>query len=416
MSIYPRTIFEVPRIALPAFVVVPRTIGSSAVDIVAEPIEVVISQRGNITHYPQAAVNSALDQEFEVSELDMAITILGSWLNVGIVAAPITVTLSNLGSLQVAVFFSSSALITLTINMGSPEIVTEGVKRGWVKWSNIGSLDFTVGKDNIAGERPLDWKGWVYAIKKLGNKIIVYGENGVSMLAPNENVFGLVPIYGVGLKGKHAVAGDEKIQFFIDNYGRLFSIGEIAMKSSLFESSITPERLDYSEFFNTMINPILSWDKLNNLLYICDGISGYVYSSEDKSLGEGPINITGIDTQDNTLYVVASSTIDNPVFEICTDIYDMGSRKNKTISTIELGTDATDDLFVSIDYRKDKAAEFKTLGWHKVNPNGIANIPCFGVEFRIRVKKTNYEYFELDYIRVNGIVHNYIFQYPYVGR
>ena len=349
--------------------------------------------------------------------------ILGTWLSICIFADPIKVIISIVSDSELAgKMFNTTALIPLTVTIGGggtylvPTMVTTPSKSNWVKWSNIGNLDFTIWKDNIAGERPLDWKGWVYAIKKLGNKVIIYGEGGVSMLAPSNNTFGLLSIHKVGLKGKQAVAGDDKIQFFVDSTGKLYSVGETVMKASLFEASIYPEKLDYSGYLSTMDDLVLSWDGLNRLLYICDGMSGYVYSSDDKSMGTGPINITGIGLLNGSLYAVSSSTITNPIFEICTGIYDMGSRKNKTINSVELGIDVTGDLWVTLDYRKDKAANFVTLPWKKVSPNGITNIPCYGIEFRVRVKRTTYAYFELDYIRVNGIVHDYNFLYPYVGK
>lgn len=428
MSRNPRTIFEVPYIAPPSYGSPQQQLINPLMEIwiEADPIEITTNAYGSMTHFPVAVRNPSLDSIIDCSRLGndglpigitiVTTSILGTWLNVSIVALPIELTATVLGTCIPGILLSSAALIELAVTVGAPEIVTLGGKRNWVKWGNIGSIDFTIWKDNIAGERPLDWKGWIYAIKKLGNKVIVYGEGGVSMLAPSGNTYGLISVYKVGLKGKQAVAGDDRIQFFVDTSGRLFSIGEIAMKSSLFESSITPERLDYSEYLSTMGDIVLSWDGLNNLLYICDGLSGYVYSPDSKSMGSGPINITGIGSQGKITYITAPSTIVNPVFEICTDIYDMGSRKNKTISTVELGTDVTGDLWVTLDYRRDKAAAFKTLDWKRVSPNGITNIPCFGVEFRIRVKRTTYAYFELDYIRVNGIVHDYAFQYPYVGK
>lgn len=420
MSRITSTIFEVPYVVpstglSPTRLVNPPRLWEG-LKIEVEPIVVTLSQRGNISHYPPAAINPALNQAFAVPHFDIVTSVDGLWLNTSINAEPIEVTVSVPGTMIIGKLLNSSSLITVIVSLGSPEMVTVGSKMNWVKWSNIGSLDFTIWKDNIAGERPLDWPGWVYSIKKLGNKAIVYGGGGISMLAPSGNTYGLLPVHKIGIKGKQAIAGDEKTHFFVDNTGVLYSVGEISMKSSMFEASINPTKLGYAEFLSSMIDPILSWDSLNNLLYICDGVLGYVYSSNDKSLGSGPVNITGIGVRSNNLYVTAPETIVNPIFEICTDIYDLGSRKNKTIGTVELGTDVTGDLWVTLDYRRDKAAEFKTLPWHKVSPNGVTNIPCFGVEFRIRVKRTTYAYFELDYIRVNGIVHDYNFLYPYVGR
>ena len=416
----PSTIFEsFPVVHLvpqpPSHIVSPPRL-YKGFEIEAEPIVVTVWQRGNSTVFPPAAINPALNNLINVSSIDVTVSILGSWLNVNKSADPIEVTTSVLGTFIIGKLFSNAALITVEIDLSLPEMTTTGSKMNWVKWSNIGNLDFTIWKDNIAGERPLDWAGWIYSIRKLGNKVIVYGAGGISMLAPSGNAFGLLPIHKVGLKGKQAIAGDDKIQYFVDAIGKLQRLLEVPQKSSLFEQSIVPEELDYSEYLSNMTNPILSWDALNKLLYICDGTSGYIYSQDSNSLGSGPANITGIGLRNNEAYIVSPSTIENPIFEICTDIYDMGSRKNKTITTIELGTDVIGDLWVTLDYRKNKAEEFKTLTWHRVSPNGVTNIPCFGVEFRIRVKRTTYAYFELDYIRVNGIVHDYAFQYPYVGR
>jgi len=361
--------------------------------------------------------NPALDLSLSSDPTILTISITGTWINVSIVASPIIVTVSQLGAFGSGIIASGLIELTLSILPSDSYIhFSEPVKANWVKWSNIGSLDFTIWKDNIAGERPLDWPGWIYSIKKLGNKVIVYGEDGVSMLAPSNNAFGLLSISNIGLKGKQAVAGDDKIHYYVDAIGKLQRLSEIPQKSSIFEQSITPEELDYSEYLSVMTNPALSWDPLNRFLYICDREIGYIYSQDTNSLGSGPAAITGIGLRDNKLYIVSPSTIVNPIFEVCTDIYDMGSRKNKTIYTVELGTDVTGDLWVTLDYRKNKAEDFKTLKWHKVNPSGITNIPCYGIEFRIRVKRTTYAYFKLDYIRINGTIHNYVFQYPYVGR
>jgi hypothetical protein len=275
-------------------------------------------------------------------------------------------------------------------------MTTSASGSNWVKWSDIGHLDFTIGKDNVAGERPMDWKGWVYGIKKLGSKVVVYGQNGVSFLLPSGVVFGLQTIHRIGLKGKHAYCGTDFEHFFLDVEGRLYKVGEGI------------ELLNYSEYLDTLgTSVVMSYDEQNRLIYICDGLVGFIYSIADKSLGTGPINVTGLGSQSGTLTICASSTISTPVFSICTDIYDMGTRKNKTIHSIELGTDQTEELYATIDYRVKKEEAFSTIAWSRVNPNGIAVIPCFGVEFRFRVKLLTYEYIELDYIKVNGVIHNY---------
>jgi len=307
-----------------------------------------------------------------------------------------TATMSILGDF--AGDMAVSGLLTLTLSLlpsGTIPFIS-ATKKNWIKWSDIGELNFTVGKSNVAGERPLDWKGYVYAVKKLRGKPIVYGENGVSFLVPSGIVFGLDTIYRVGLKGKHAVAGDEAKHFFVDAFGQLWKLSD------------GMQFLDYSEYLSTLNDSlVVSYDKLNNLVYICDGSVGYVYDVVTGSLGKCQPNITGLDYQSGVQYVTASATITTDPFEICTDIYDLESRVGKTIFSLEFGTDVTTALYAAIDYRRSKAADFVQTPWYLVSSVGNVNITAYGREFRIRAKTLAYEYFELDYIKVNGVADAY---------
>ena len=383
-----------------------------AINVAADPMVLTTSFKMPIlSHTPPAPRNPELDQTIDLSyEMDsgdgvtyttpfilgITCTILGTWKNVGVSADNVlNITLSIS-----ALYYKGSVWevdpLEITLGAEEPWAYTERPRRNWVKWSNIGSLDFTIWKDNIAGERPMDWKGWAYAILKRGNMVVVYGENGVSILSPAGNAWGLKTIHRIGLKGRGAVCGNDKEHYFVDAEGRLCKVGDEL------------EVLDYSEYLSTLSSRLrMSWDEENQLSYICDGEYGYIYSPKDKSLGEGPVNITGLGYQGGALHIAASSTISTPVFEITTDIYDFGTRRAKTIRNVQLGTDMTQTLSVAIDYRRDKSADWSTTEWRTVNAEGVAYITCYGNEFRIKVKSSAYEYFELDYINVQGAVHDY---------
>ena len=324
-------------------------------------------------------------------------SILGEWINVYVAADSFSTALTILGSYNSGVISSGSFDVLITLKPDDDFIpFATPTRLNWIKWSDIGSLDFTIGKDNVAGERPLDWKGQVYSVRKLQNKVVAYGENGVSLLIPSGTSFGLSTIYRVGLKGKHAVTGDESKHFFVNNAGQLWKISE----------GMT--LLDYAEYLSELSSSIvMSYDKLNNLVYICDGSVGYVYDAAIGSLGKCSPNITGIDYQSGVQYVTASTTIATDPFEICTDIYDLETRAGKTIFSLEFGTDVLTDLYAAIDWRRNKAASFVQTPWYKVSPSGIVNITAYGREFRFRAKTLTYEYFELDYIKVNGVANAY---------
>lgn len=278
------------------------------------------------------------------------------------------------------------------------DIYIDSFKKNFVAWSNIGSVDFTIGRDNIAGNRPIDQKGWIYCVKKLGDKVIAYGENKVVGLVPAGNTFGTHTVYNLGIKGKNAVAGDETIHFFIDSQDRLWSL------------SNELELLDYSEFLNALSDPILTWDEKDLLLYLCDGNVGYVYNPVDKSLGQGYPNITGIAYYNGQRYVVASGDLSLPEVIISTDIIDMKTRKYKTITDIEIGTDLDVPMLVSIDYRLRKNEGFQTTPWKPLNPDGSIYHPCYGLEFKVNIMVETFVKFKIDYIKIKGFIHKFSFR------
>jgi hypothetical protein len=269
-----------------------------------------------------------------------------------------------------------------------------GWMTNWVWWSKIGYADFTVDHSNVSGRRPMDWKGTVYEIIKLNDTVVVYGSNGVTVMKPSEVHWGMRTISKIGIANKGAAIGTDTEHYFIDRENVLWQLTSQGLK-----------RLDYSEYLETMTTHILTLDLELGLLYICDGEIGFVYSTRTGSLGLGPSTVTGLGSQDSLLYVAASDEIVYPKFHICTDIYDLGTRKPKTIEQIEVGTNLTNNLEVMIETRiKNKSNFFKSV-WRLVNPSGIAYLPCYGIEFKFHLRSFKLEYLELDYLKVSGVVH-----------
>ena len=269
-------------------------------------------------------------------------------------------------------------------------IYTQPAKANWIKWADIGSLDFTINRGGVAGERLLDWGGIVYQILQLGSKVIVYGLNGVSIMTPHGVSYGMQTIHRRGIKGRNACIGLDFEHFFIDDLGELYSV-----KDQL-------QLIGYKEYLSNMTSPVLSYDNSSELLYICDDTYGFVYNPKTQSLGEGPINITGIQRKNGISYIAAPSDIIVPVLEIWTDIVDFGTRDAKTIESIEVGTDLTRNLLTNIEFRNDKSSVFQRLSWEACNPAGISYLFCHGVEFRIGIKLTSFDYLEIDYLNIKG--------------
>lgn len=383
------------------------------VNITADPITVSLSIKNLFSAYPSRLRDTSLDQTFDCTAKNSAgvsdggipnisVSLTGTWLNKlfagasneAIITIPITIS----SSYAEGILIETNTVIDIAVTVvPDDKDVVFVFKNNWVAWSNIGEFSFDIGHDNVAGERPMDWKGYVNGLKKLQSRVVAYGKNGVSFLTPSGVNYGLKTIHRLGTKGKHAFCGNDSVHYFIDN------------KDCLFRLSDGLEKLDYSEYLTNLgSGVVMSFDVDNGLIYMCDGTTGYVFSTEDNSLGAGPVNITGIGHQDDTLYITAPATISVPTFEICTDIYDLGTRKNKTIQSVEFGVDADTSnqiLYGAIEYRKNRQDAFVSKDWKIVHESGVLWQTAFGREFRFKFKLALYEYIELDYIRVKGVIH-----------
>jgi len=318
------------------------------------------------------------------SPIDIVVSVHGETLNIVHFADPINIAVSVHGNYAQDVFIGNARIDIIVSLIHIAAVVEAPSRANWVKWSKIGRLDFTIDESIEAGERPLDWKGFVY------------GQNGVSILNPSGVHYGMRTIYRIGVICKPAVAGTDDEHYFIDQKSRLLRLTGEGL-----------QMLDYSEYISQLSCPKLSLDPEFGLLYICDGTKGYVYSTKDRSLGLGPANVTDINSQTGDLYVVSPAEIEIPKFDITTDIYDLGTRKPKTIKWIEIGTDLTGKLEAMIESRIYNDAGFNQSKWALVNPNGIAYITCYGVEFKFNIRSYIYEYLELDYINVTGVIHGF---------
>lgn len=372
-----------------------------AINITADPFVVTLqANQPAVSHYPLAERNPELDKTMYLAypsstSADITCSIHGSWSGISHIADPFVVNTSILSTHVKGLIINADPFVVYT-SFEEVIAVYETAKSNKIQWSNIGDLDFTKWKDNVAGDRRVNLAGWVYALLKLGNKIVYYGESGVAYLMPNGVYWGEQVISKIGIKSKQAVCGNNDYHFFIDTLGRLYKLGD---KLDL---------LGYDEYINAMLeNVVLSLDELNGRVHICDGITGYIYDIASKSFSSGPGNITGVGVRGGSIYYAASGAVTIPAFSIVTDIIDMGSRKMKTIYYLDIGTDLETGLYAAIDYRYAKDTAFATTPWTKVNPNGRANLPCGGIEFRFRLKTLVYETFELDYMRVVGMLHNY---------
>lgn len=254
------------------------------------------------------------------------------------------------------------------------EAIANRQRSNWVGWSKIGEANFKMDLVNDAGFRPMVWDGYCFALLQLDNSAIAYGTNGVTMLFPAQATFGFRELLmGVGVKSKDAVAGNDKVHYFIDRDDQLWQV-----------TTEGAQMLDYSEFLSTLVNPICFFDNFQERLIISDENNGFILTKE--GLGGGYYNLTGY-VRDAGSYVVAScATITRPQPYIITAPIDFGQRGSKTITSVHMSTDTPELFELAYDFRFTQGENWRETPWVPFNSWGTAFLRCAALEFRVKIR------------------------------
>lgn len=124
----------------------------------------------------------------------------------------------------------------------------------WVAWSDINNLAFLKSTDldqarqNLSGYMPMPWEGNVLKVEPLNDKVIVYGDNGITALKLSStdlaaSTYGQDEIHDVGIKWQGSMTTNGKrdsktIHYFVDSTGWLYELG----------NDLNPKKLGYKEF------------------------------------------------------------------------------------------------------------------------------------------------------------------------
>ncbi len=312
----------------------------------------------------------------------------------------------------------------------------DDVDSNWVMWSNVGGGDllwvfrpdyaynpsgilstypeqvnplepqlFERLKSNEWGMMPMPWSGNVEVVKPLGDGVMVYGSNGISLLRPTQtpiNTFGVVPIFdNLGVHGRGAVGGSEREHVFVDKKGAVWKIGTDYSPKLMYEEGM---------LFDTLGVISISHDPVENYYYLSR-------SPDTAPTGSYVITRTGMafvyqcissvfrhtggllygTTKDGT-----GATANDLV--LTTDIFDMGSRAIKNISNIEIGgimSQFNPGVTALVQYRYDAHSSFTNSTPITISNEGIIPINVSGVDFKINITGTDHtKITSIDYIKV----------------
>jgi len=285
---------------------------------------------------------------------------------------------------------------------------TVDIGENFVLWSPIGrdlyalftppSDVINMMRQNQFGFMPMPWQGTVYSVKPLGKDIIVYGENGVARLFPVTDpypTFGLESLLSHGVAGRGAVGGDRSEHVFIDIDGCLW---RIKLGEGL-------QRLGYEEFFVWFVGQeiAISLDTKLREFYLSgenyDGV-GLSYILTQTGLGTSKQILTSVVNAEGNLYGVYDVRSGSNA-TIATDRLDFGYKDWKTVTTVELGIDTTQDIWVAVDFRNGPADGWERTSWVSLNSSGWGRIQKTAKEFRVAIKVDSYIDLALDYMNIH---------------
>ena len=271
-----------------------------------------------------------------------------------------------------------------------------------VAWGQIGRMEYRI--DNTvtrtAGYMNMPWgeykQGLVYKLKKIGDRVLVYGDGGKAFLVPYSfpvSGFGLdvrLPLAGVR-SGWH-VDGDESTHAFIDTNYDLWIV----------DKSYKFEKLGYREYMKGMITVAdtkISYEPHTKRFYISNGVEGYVLT--EQGLYSTNQFVTSIGNYRGKVLCGFFAIGSDSKYRLVSHTLDLKIRGMKTIEMMEVGCDSPGDVSVAVDYRYDKTDSFTRSAWKITNARGGAAIIQTAPEFRICLEADTYEDVNVDYINLN---------------
>ena len=258
-------------------------------------------------------------------------------------------------------------------------------------WSNIGEINFNLGRKNEAGYKRDPYGGEVYHTRRLGDNVIGYSSKGVTILSPVSSpaaTFGFTEVSDIGLINRGAING---------NFDRHVYVGEDYILREVTKQGV--KELGYKTFMKNLKGEdiIVSYEPSNKDFYIGNSKKTYLLSPHGLSeVTQHPSTVWRRDSDSHLL----PDTIDTDKPVICTGIFDMGYKGQKTVVSMETDAMPVEGSEAGIDWANDLSS-WGMEHYKPINNMGIAAITAAGNMFRFRLRfETFYEVSMIGYLKV----------------
>jgi hypothetical protein len=248
-----------------------------------------------------------------------------------------------------------------------------------VLWGDIGWANMSISDTVVAGYRPMPWNGYVYAVRRLGEYIAVYGQDGVALLAAVDTTppgFGMRELSTLGLISAQAIDGSLHKHLYVRSDGMLCLLHVDPFQAKIFKQ----DELGYQSYLAGLSNVKVSFDAGLDEWYISSDTTNFIYTL--GGLSTTNLYVDTCCSHRGKLYGIYSlSGSTSHYVQLCEA--DFGGRADKAIEYLEVAGDGV--WTTTIDWRRTTTDSFVSSPTFPINPMGAGRAKVSGVDFKIKL-------------------------------
>ena len=203
----------------------------------------------------------------------------------------------------------------------------------------------------------------VRALKQLGARLMVYGDDAISEIQQVDGGFQETLVCDFGIGGRCCVGGDDRRHVFFDNHGHLYS---------WHSNQDRPERLGYAAIFSQYLpeRTVITYDPTEDYFWISDGGRGYVLTRTGLGgpMSQHPTSMFR-DAQYGLVGMYSTAMLDS--WSIQFSNFDMGHRDFKHFVLAQVIGDGYRRASAKVTGTTDVTGISRSTPWAPINKDGV---------------------------------------------
>ena len=255
-------------------------------------------------------------------------------------------------------------------------------------------VDQDQARQNLAGYIPMPWEGNVQRVEPFQDKIVVYGDNGVTALKLLStelvpSTYGLLHLSSDGIKEQAAMTDNNQKEvgtehYFIDTEGYVVAIDE----------NMKVERIGYKELFASASDIRLSYNPVREQVFFkVSSVLTYILSKQGMTAISAGID--SLAYRMDTLLIHSVAAIAQTNLTLSTDVINFNTFGLKALEWVSFNVDCPDDIYVTVRYRDSVQDSYSSARRKQLNSSGVCRLGVRGVDFILDFDIPNYTSIQL---------------------